>query len=1528
MEKKSKRIPVRNNKRFCAWLLSLVLCVGMLPSVALAADDQTDDMQKDTYAASVGSGEETTYYDTVKDAFTYANNLSTAATVTLFADCETSAALTIAEGTDITLDLSGHTISANGSVRVLNVYGSLTLTDSSSEEGGMITGGGGIAYGGGAYVYAGGSLTMKGGSIAGNSASYGGGVYVKGSFSMEGGSVSENTASGGGGGIYLYSKSTCSISGGAVSSNQASGSGGGIYVSRAALTMSGGEVTGNTSPGKSGLYYYYGGGIYLTGSYTFNLQGSPVIIGNLSGSSDNDVYLSDGKYITLSGDLEDGAQIGVKTEVSMTGEDELIQITDVENDTAYYLNGAKYFVSDDGYTVRTDKNGYLVLCITEDENTYVAGVMDHEGNMIRYQSIKSAVTYANSLDESTIILLADCASITSLSVNNGTSITLDLNGNVLTYTGSGATNFLHVNGTLILKDESVSGSGKVTAAGLNSYFGPVIVESGGEFYMESGSISENRVARGSSDDACGGVYVKDGGAFIMSGGMISNNSITRYGGGVYVEDGGAFTMNGGTITGNTCGLGGGGVYIASKATFNLSGSPVIIGNTNTKTDAPDNVYLSSGNTIVLSGNLIPGAEIGVTTAAALTDNAEVEITETETDTDYYKTAASYFFSDKGGYTWTGENGYIYMASYGVRLTNVQDAGYEAGVTAGAVGTELNHAMTGEYFYQWYRSNSSEYADARLIDGETDASYIPSTDTIGTYYCYCILTAEGEDGVQTQYLSNIVKIVVATEKAVSVDDGENLTYYSDVRDAFSYANSIDVPCTLTLLWDSQTDKTLTVDKGKNITLDLSGHTLSAATYISVLTVNGTLTLKDSSGTDAGKITGGKGTSIISGSFNSGSGGGVYVGTSGTFYMIGGSISGNRAYYEGGGVYVAKNGTFVMSGGRISENTADSSTSIEHAGGGVYVNSGTFTMNGGVIEGNTASTSGGGVYVYTDSTFIMSGGEITDNTADTYGGGIYVYSGTCTMSGGQVADNTAESYGGGIYIGGGIFTLNDGTISRNKASVSGGGVYVGGGTFNINGGTITENTAATSGGGVYAGGTIVMEGAPFLVGNTVDGFSNNLYLPTGMTIALGTALGVGANVGITTQKDPTEDEDIVVTASSLKYAPSSVKYFFSDAGYDVRTKGTGYVVLWLDTSPKDAKTPAFTVQPQNASYIVGDEAVALEVEANVSDGGTLTYQWYICYSDSDTDGEAIDGANRESYTPSTDTEGTFYYYCMVTNTNDNVDGQQQVSAVSEIAVITVTAASGGGDDVTGGDEKIGGDSGFALSGGDWYYFAEGSISTAGYKDSGIDVVKGTIDGSSGWYYVKNGRYVSDYTGFATNENGSWYIENGKVTFKQNSVIKDTTGALSKGTWYYVVGSKVQTSYTGVANYKNANGWWYIKNGKVDFTANTVAKNKNGWWYVVGGKVQLTYTGVANYKNASGWWYIKNGKVDFTANTVAKNKNGWWYVVGGKVQLTYTGVANYKNASGWWYIRSGKVDFTYTGKASNKYGTWKVVKGKVVF
>ena len=98
--------------------------------------------------------------------------------------------------------------------------------------------------------------------------------------------------------------------------------------------------------------------------------------------------------------------------------------------------------------------------------------------------------------------------------------------------------------------------------------------------------------------------------------------------------------------------------------------------------------------------------------------------------------------------------------------------------------------------------------------------------------------------------------------------------------------------------------------------------------------------------------------------------------------------------------------------------------------------------------------------------------------------------------------------------------------------------------------------------------------------------------------------------------------------------------------------------------NAAVPVISSQPQSEVYTVGVEAVALTVSASVSDGGTLSYQWY-------GDDAVIEGAAGTSYTPPTDQLGTAYYYAVVTNTiADNGDGgNKSATVVSHSAKIEV-------------------------------------------------------------------------------------------------------------------------------------------------------------------------------------------------------------------------------------------------------------------
>lgn len=83
--------------------------------------------------------------------------------------------------------------------------------------------------------------------------------------------------------------------------------------------------------------------------------------------------------------------------------------------------------------------------------------------------------------------------------------------------------------------------------------------------------------------------------------------------------------------------------------------------------------------------------------------------------------------------------------------------------------------------------------------------------------------------------------------------------------------------------------------------------------------------------------------------------------------------------------------------------------------------------------------------------------------------------------------------------------------------------------------------------------------------------------------------------------------------------------------------------------------------------------MNVGAAVSDGGSLSYQWYSNTTNNTSGGTAIGGATSASYTVPTNGAGTTYYYAVVTNTNNGVTGSKTAAATSSVAVVTVNGTS---------------------------------------------------------------------------------------------------------------------------------------------------------------------------------------------------------------------------------------------------------------
>lgn len=238
-------------------------------------------------------------------------------------------------------------------------------------------------------------------------------------------------------------------------------------------------------------------------------------------------------------------------------------------------------------------------------------------------------------------------------------------------------------------------------------------------------------------------------------------------------------------------------------------------------------------------------------------------------------------------------------------------------------------------------------------------------------------------------------------------------YSEVSslDQLTYTGN---ECRVRLTEDIVMTGAVTVNNGKSLTIDLNGHTLTAAENSRAFFIqNGALTIEDSGSTG-----------VIQGSGTvTGNGGAIWMSSdsNNALTLTGGTIRGFTAT-DGGGVYVS-GGSFEMSGGTISACNAT------NAGGGVYVSSGSFEMSDGSIEDCTAHE-GAGVKVLASSgkaSFSMSGsGEIQNCNTD--GVSIAAIGGTSefSMSGGTIEDNS----GFGVWVDNGSAVMSGGSVKGSE------------------------------------------------------------------------------------------------------------------------------------------------------------------------------------------------------------------------------------------------------------------------------------------------------------------------------------------------------------------------------------------------------------------------------------------------------------------------------------------------------------------
>ena len=410
-------------------------------------------------------------------------------------------------------------------------------------------------------------------------------------------------------------------------------------------------------------------------------------------------------------------------------------------------------------------------------------------------------------------------------------------------------------------------------------------------------------------------------------------------------------------------------------------------------------------------------------------------------------------------------------------------------------------------------------------------------------------------------------------------------YSEVSslDQLTYTNK---ECKVRLAKDIVMTGAVTVDSGNSLTIDLNGHTLTAAENSRAFFIqNGALTIEDSIGTGviqgSGTVNGYGGAILMNGSDSNNA-----------LTLAGGTIRGFTAKY-GAGVSMG-NGTFRMTGGAIRNCSA---TGGKADGGGVYVSGGSFEMSDGTISACNAANAGGGVYVISGS-FEMSGGSIEDCTAYE-GAGVKVYpssgkTASFSMTGGEIQN--CNTNGVSIYAIGGTseFSMSGGTIEDN----GGDGVRVDAGSAVMSGGSVKDSelydirigsSATLTVNNTSVGGTVLNQGA-------ITGQGNAEF--TGTVEIAGTGKITGCKIHRIEHRSPYKgtitdspcDEYVYLLGRSWKIP--------SGAGESITLKVSSYLPSVMENSLEIPKGVTVTVD------LAGKTLSAKESDFKIINHGTLT------------------------------------------------------------------------------------------------------------------------------------------------------------------------------------------------------------------------------------------------------------------------------------------------------------------------------------
>ncbi len=1083
----------------------------------------------------------------------------------------------------------GNKASSGGGGGICNEGGNLVLNSGSkvchNYDGSSSYNGG---QGGGGIKCSGGSISIDGAVISYNkTTTRGGGIDIaKGSSSasltMYSGEISHNETIGWGGGVMMHTDNTSfEMIGGKISNNVQSGTASNWAPNGAAIFMDGGSFTmrsdaeisyneakfehgGIVFVGETCKVYLYGGliknnkaargngsAVAMGGNPTvFEMSGS-IYIPYDSDNNQNDVEISNGKVIKITGELDTPVSKPIATlhpgsyargRTIFEAASPVTDLSAYQDYFAFKVAGWKTKLSDDKTKLMLDSPFYVAgqnptICSS-------AGSASGDGSQGNpFDTIDKAVAAIANLDDAAstdYTILIDGELKATLNDPDEAAIGQKINSDMpihsLTIKGA---NGLNTTGE---PKDIINGQADDTHRDRGLTFTTNLIPVTIECLKITGGL----------EDQGGGIYLSSGSKLTLGDNvLVTGNTANNSGGGIALLSGSTLIVKDSATIANNRALGatgkGGAVFVGSGSSITISDSVYIpygfrdpsgIGYTGA---GCNDIYLDTEKTVKIGGALsrhsstdkirinLPNSAYKLKTKVLELVSSPSPATSLADEYEKFALVNENFVIKATGLTGYSETITSFYVSADGRDDNL-------GKTEASAYKTIANALkriTGQ--------ESAEDYTINIIGTLTGAQTIPASDTSDPEYPITL----NADTVKTLTLCGVgsdakldgrfdsgnkgTTLTISTPQKVTIKDLTITGGYSDGKGGGIYI-------------DENAD--VHISEGTKVIQNTACDGAGIYLYKAKLTMSGGIINKNVA-------------EIYKSGFYQGSGGGIYLTGEGAKLLIYGNSFigedvaelptdtsyGNKAHDYSGGIYCNHGGSVILGyssyesendntpaefTGKICRNYAGSD-STSHAGG--------IGSNGSVIiaSGTISYNWGTAISLGSDGSLKMTGGSIEYNyssNGNDDAAGIYITeSADATITGAKINNNTGVK-AGGIYLNSGSLSLGDDVI-------------------------ITENKARY-GGGIYCNSSGLKVRGNVQIFDNIDEAETpnpaNVYLynqSDSRTITVTGALvnssdsSKTAKIGITSKKNPTLVAPITVTKDYSKYnSVNPGKYFQSD------------------------------------------------------------------------------------------------------------------------------------------------------------------------------------------------------------------------------------------------------------------------------------------------------------------------------------------------------------------------------------------------